>query len=186
MRRPDLGGAAATRLREGPMHVLLTIIGERRFAIDCADIVEVIPAVLHRPAGTGPAWLLGLIDVHAELLPLVDLSTIVDGTRTPILLGTRIVVLRLGGELFEGVTGRVGLLVPCVDGPVERDFTQAGAHRGFSFTGATHLGPTIADDVGMVQLLRCQRLLEGDAALRELPLGETAGRDEAMPGQGGG
>jgi len=152
------------------MHVLLTRVGGRRFAIDCADAVEVLPVVSHRPAGTGPAWLLGLIQARGELMPLVDLSVIVDGTATQTLRAARIVVLRLDGDLFAGLATKVGLLVPELEGPCERDFAAPGAHPGFSFAGASHLGPTIADADGMVQLLRCRRLIEGDAALRELPL----------------
>ena len=152
------------------MQVLITIVGNRRFALDCADVLEVLPVVDHRSAGTGPAWLLGLINVHGHLLPLVDLSVIVDSTSTVPRLASRIVVLGLDGGLFDGASTKVGLLVPDIAGPLERDFSGGGAHTGFAFAGASHLGPTIADGDGMVQLLRCRRLLEGDVALRELPL----------------
>jgi chemotaxis signal transduction protein len=152
------------------MHVLFTIVGNKRFALDCADALEVLPVVTHRPAGTGPAWLLGLINVRGELVPLVDLSVIVEGKPTELKRSSRIVLLRLEGDLFEGIATKVGLLVPEVSGPYERDFAAAGAHPGFAFAGTSHLGPTVADSEGMVQLLRCRRLLEGDAALRELPL----------------
>lgn len=151
------------------MHVLLTTVAGRRFAIDCADAVEVLPVVAHRPAGVGPAWLLGLIEVRGELMPLVDLSIIVAGTPTGLRHAARIVVLRMDGDLFAGLAAKVGLLVPEVAGPNELDFGASGAHPGFSFAGASHLGPTISDKDGMVQLLRCRRLIEGDAALRELP-----------------
>lgn len=152
------------------MQVLFTLVGNRRFALDCADALEVLPVVSHRPAGTGPAWLLGLINVRGELLPLVDLSIIVENKPTELRYAARIVLLRLDGDLFEGLATKVGLLVPELSGPFNRDFAGAGAHPGFSFAGASYLGPTIADSDGMVQLLRCRRLLEGDATLRELPL----------------
>jgi chemotaxis-related protein WspB len=156
------------------MQVLFTTVGDRRFALDCAEIVEVLPVVSHRPAGTGPKWLLGLFNLRGVLVPLVDLAAIVDGTATPLRMGARIVVMRLDAELFDstlpdGAANRVGLLVPEIAGPFTRDFSQPGAHPGFSFAGAPHLGPTIADDAGLVQLLRCRRILEGDAVLRELP-----------------
>lgn len=152
------------------MQVLFTLVGDRRYAIDCADTIEVLPVVAHRTVGVGPQWLLGLINVRGELLPLVDLSVIVENKPTQLRLASRIVLLRLEGDLFEGMATKVGLLVPELAGPFERDFSAAGAHPGFTFAGASHLGPTIADRDGMVQLLRCRRLLEGDAALRELPL----------------
>ena len=64
------------------MQVLFTTVGDRRFALDCAEILEVLPVVSHRPAGTGPAWLLGLFNLRGTLVPLVDLCRIVDGTQT--------------------------------------------------------------------------------------------------------
>lgn len=156
------------------MQVLFTTIGGRRFALDCAEIVEVVPVVAHRPAGTGPRWLLGLFNLRGTLAPLVDLSTIVDGSSTPVRMGARIVVMRLDAELLDattadGAANRIGLLVPEAVGPCTRDFAGPGAHPGFSFAGASHLGPTILDECGQVQLLRCRRILEGDAVLRELP-----------------
>lgn len=155
------------------MQVLVVPIGGRRFAIDCAEIVELLPVVGHRPAGTGPAWLLGLINLRGALVPLVDLSVIVIGSGTTPRLGSRIVVLRLEGDLFRNSASLVGLLVPEIEGLAERDFDAPGAHPGFAFAGASHLGPTLVDADGPLQLLRCRRILEGDAALRELPAREV-------------
>ena len=156
------------------MQVLFVRVAGRRFALDSSEISEVLPVVEHRSAGTGPSWLLGLINVRGALLPLVDLSVIVASTSTELRLGSRIIVLQLESELldFAGANAsgsKVGLLVPEVLGLGDRDFSQGGAHTGFNFAGAPHLGPTIADNAGFVQLLRCRRILEGDAALRELP-----------------
>lgn len=167
------------------MQVLLTTVGGRRFALDCADVVEVLPVVAHRRTGVGPRWLMGLINVRGQLLPLVDLTQIVDAEPTALRLASRIVVLRLEGELFDGAATRVGLLVPEIAGPFERSFTGEGVHPGFAFAGASHLGPTVADEHGMVQLLRCRRLLEGDAVLRELPLGAGDGDGSDGGGRGG-
>lgn len=151
------------------MQVLVVPIAGRRFAIDCAEVVELLPVVGHRPAGTGPAWLLGLFNLRGALVPLVDLSRIVASTPTEARLGSRIAVLRLEGDLFRSAPSLVGLLVPEVAEMTDVDFDVAGAHPGFAFAGASHLGPTAIDGEGPVQLLRCRRILEGDAALRELP-----------------
>jgi chemotaxis-related protein WspB len=153
----------------GEITVLLVTVGGKRFALDASDVMEVLPVVAHRSAGTGPKWLLGLFNLRGRLLPLVDLSTLVDGGRTEVRLGSRIVVMRLEGDLFEGASRPIGLLVPEVAGLARRDFSAVGVHEGFAFAGAPHLGPTLVDEEGMLQLLRCRRLLEGDAVLRELP-----------------
>jgi hypothetical protein len=128
--------------------------------------------------------LVGRPTVRGPLLPRVGLTQSVDAEPTALRLASRIVVLRLEGELFDGAATRVGLLVPEIAGPFERSFTGEGVHPGFAFAGASHLGPTVADEHGMVQLLRCRRLLEGDAVLRELPLG--AGDGDGSDGGGHG
>ena len=84
------------------MQVLLTNVGGRRFALDCAEVVEVLPTVAHRPAGAGPPWLLGLFNLRGAMIPLVDLSVIVDGTQTIPKLGSRIVVLHHGELIAQG------------------------------------------------------------------------------------
>ncbi|MFM7261072.1 MAG: chemotaxis protein CheW, partial [bacterium] len=107
----------------GEITVLLVTVGGKRFALDASDVMEVLPVVAHRSAGTGPKWLLGLFNLRGRLLPLVDLSTLVDGSMTDVRLGSRIVVMRLEGDLFEGSSRPIGLLVPEVSGLVRRDFS---------------------------------------------------------------
>ena len=112
-----------------------------------------------------------LVDPRDVLLrELVDLGVIVDGVATPVRMASRIVVVELEADLFSGRPMQIGILVPEILGMSACDFDGEGAHPGFAFAGASHLGPTTVDAEGMVQLLRCRRMLEGDAALRELPL----------------
>ncbi|MFM7051051.1 MAG: chemotaxis protein CheW [Planctomycetota bacterium] len=156
------------------MKVLFTSVGGRRFALDCGEVREVLPVVEHRPALAGPPWLLGLFNLRGRLAPLVDLGVIVEGAPTRVRMASRIVVVELEADLFSGRPLRVGILVPEILGLGACDFDGEAAHPGFGFVGASHLGPTTTDADGMVQLLRCRRILEGDAALRELPLQEPA------------
>lgn len=154
------------------MQVIVVPIAGRRYALESAEVVEVLPVVAHRPALTGPPWLLGLFNLRGALVPLVDLSTLVGGVPTEVRLGSRIVAIRLEADLFGAAPSLVGLLVPEVTSVGSCDFHASGAHPGFSFAGAPHLGPTAVDSEGTLQLLRCRRILEGDAALRELPVRE--------------
>ena len=43
-----------------------------RFAIDARAVEAVHPLVRARPVAGGPPWLAGAIDVHGELVPMVD------------------------------------------------------------------------------------------------------------------
>ncbi|MSR41820.1 MAG: chemotaxis protein CheW [Phycisphaerales bacterium] len=143
------------------MQALFIEIEGRRFAISASEILEVLPMVEYRSAQAGPPWLLGLFNRRGALVPLVDLAHLIAGTAASLRMGSRIVVV----QLPEGDV--LGLLVAEVTGLGDRDFEGAGAHPGFAFGGAAHLGPTIPDAGGTLQLIRCDRLL---ADQRRLPL----------------
>ncbi|RLS60590.1 MAG: chemotaxis protein CheW [Planctomycetota bacterium] len=143
------------------MQALFIEMEGRRYAIDASEILEVLPMVEYRAAQAGPDWLLGLFNRRGSLVPLIDLSRIVVGSGAALCMGSRIVVV----QLLEGDV--LGLLVAEVTGLGNRDFEGAGAHAGFAFGGAAHLGPTIPEEGGTLQLIRCDRLL---ADQRRLPL----------------
>ncbi len=143
------------------MQALFLEIEGRRFAIAASEILEVLPMVEFRAAQAGPEWLLGLFNRRGTMVPLVDLAHMVVGTPATLRMGSRIVMV----QLPEGDV--LGLLVEEVTGLGDRDFDAACAHPGFAFGGAAHLGPTIPDADGTLQLIRCDRLL---ADQRRLPL----------------
>lgn len=72
-------------------------IGGKRFVAGFEEVVEVIrmPAVTHVP-GTQP-WMLGVANVRGTLLPVVDLKQFLEGERTVVYEGQRVMVVRQGG-----------------------------------------------------------------------------------------
>ncbi len=72
-------------------------IGGRRFVAGFDEVVEVIrmPQVTHVP-GTQP-WMLGVANVRGTLLPVVDLKQFLEGERTVVYEGQRVMVVRQSG-----------------------------------------------------------------------------------------
>jgi len=142
------------------------------FAIDAAEVVEVVPAVSMRPVPALPAWVLGLADYHGRLIPVLDASALAGGRSAEVRLATRLVVVRvraLGGEHL------VALQVERVRGIESIDFGHEGSHAGFRAADAPQLGAVVRHGAGTVQRFVVERLLEGGAA--DLLFGAAAERD---------
>jgi len=72
-------------------------LGKRRFVSSFDEIVEIItlPGVTAVP-GANP-WMLGVANVRGSLLPVVDLKQFLEGDRTVVHDGQRVLVIRQSG-----------------------------------------------------------------------------------------
>ena len=83
-----------------------------RYALDAACVQAVHPLVRAKPVPGAPAWLAGVIDVHGELVPMVDAAMLLSGTacvqRT---LGARVLLVDTGIGQSGGARARFALAV---------------------------------------------------------------------------
>jgi chemotaxis signal transduction protein len=140
---------------------------ERRWAIACGAIVELLPVVRWRELPDEPAWLLGVFERQRRLLPLVDLSVRLGGSPGQRRLGTRIVVVRLAPERADGGLG--GLLANGAIGIDTIDWTTVGAHSGMACALNSPFGPIAPHGGTTVQLLHPERLLSFEERGRLFP-----------------
>ena len=72
-------------------------LGKRRFVSSFDEIVEIItlPGVTPVP-GANP-WMLGVANVRGNLIPVVDLKQFLEGDRTVVHDGQRVLVIRQSG-----------------------------------------------------------------------------------------
>ncbi|MEO8602271.1 MAG: chemotaxis protein CheW [bacterium] len=104
------------------MLVLLLRAGDRRYALDARQVVEVVPWVPLRPAPGAPEWIAGLLAHRDGVAPVIDLSRLLTGIAAAPLLSTRLIVLRrdpgddggLIALLAEGATEMTRLDVDAV------------------------------------------------------------------------
>ena len=149
---------------------------ERRWAISCGAIMEMLPVVRWREIPDSPSWMLGVFERQRALLPLIDLSNRLGGPHAAPRLGSRIILVRLAPERADGGLG--GLFVGGVLGIDTIDWTVVGAHSSSACALDSPFGPIVPHHGTTVQLLHPERLLAGDNRTRLFP-------DPAMVGFGG-
>ncbi|MDX2169832.1 MAG: chemotaxis protein CheW [Deltaproteobacteria bacterium] len=76
------------------MLVLLLRVGDRRYALDARDVVEVVPGVPLAPAPGAPEWIAGQLQHRDGVAPVIDLPRLHTGTPAAALLSTRLVLVR--------------------------------------------------------------------------------------------
>lgn len=91
-------------------------IGHRLLASSFDDVAEILTAPPATPVPGGQNWLLGLVNVRGNLLPLVDLKMFLEGERTVIHENQRMLTIRQEG-------GDVGVLIDELVG--QRAFDEA-------------------------------------------------------------
>ena len=137
-------------------------VGARRLAAGFEEVVEIIPMPQVTPVPGAQPWMLGVANVRGNLLPIVDLKQFLDGERTVLHEGQRVLIVRQPGgdvavtidELF-GQRSFVDEQQLPADVLQERDFTSG------RYTHFVERGYQIGDDTwGIFSLQRLARTPE--------------------------
>ena len=132
--------------------VILRFAGAR-YAVDMANVAEVVPVpVLTRIPG-GPPWLSGVVNWRGRVLPVIDLRPLVGAVLSPLPTSARLVVIA-DGDIEVGV---VADMVPGLLDCDPRDLEPIPA------TIATGIAPLVR---GVVDIDGPVALLATDAVLR--------------------
>lgn len=140
------------------MKVLVFHIGPERYALPLAAVQRVLPAAHLKALPGTPPYVAGLLDLHGEPVPVIDVSRLAGIPAEALRYDTRILLvevpaaggMRRVGLLAEGVAG-----VSTLDGPA----MDAGV------VAAPWLGRVASGGAGMLQLLEPERLLAPEVAV---------------------
>jgi chemotaxis-related protein WspB len=138
------------------MLFLLFQLGQDRYALDTACLVEVLPMVKLKELPQAPAGVLGAFIYHGAPVPLIDLASLALGTPSRLLMSTRIILANYrepGGE-----SHLLGLLAEQATETIRReaaDFVDSGV----AVDTAPYLGPVTTDARGIIQRIEINRLL---------------------------
>jgi twitching motility protein PilI len=72
-------------------------IGHKRLASGFNEVVEILPMPQVTPVPGAQPWLLGVANIRGNLLPIVDLKQFLEGERTVLHEGQRVLVVRQPG-----------------------------------------------------------------------------------------
>jgi chemotaxis-related protein WspB len=142
------------------MLALIFEVGGQRYGLDIKQILEVLPAVPLRRLSHVPEYVAGVFRYRGVMVPVIDLTRLIDGRPAPALLSTRIVLVRHPGP--SGAGRPLGLLTERATDLDEG--TSEPRSSGFDAPEASFLGG-LSTTGNMIQYVNVERLLPDD--LRE-------------------
>ena len=75
-------------------------VGQRRLVSGFEDVVEIVPLPPTTPVPGAQPWLLGIGNLRGNLFPVIDLKHFLEGERTVLHEGQRVLVVRqVGGDV---------------------------------------------------------------------------------------
>lgn len=135
------------------MKVLVFHIGSDRYGLRLSAIARVLPVAGLKLLPLAPAFVAGLLDLHGEPVPVIDLSQLAGAPARQLWFDTRIILLDYP---VDGGSRALGLMAEHVAG-IETVDTASLADSGVS--GAPFLGRVASSQAGMLQLVEPEGLL---------------------------
>ena len=135
---------------------LLIRLGADRYALEAAQVVEVVPLVRLKELPGAPEGVAGVMNFRTDAVPVIDLNQLAANVATAQMLSSRIVVVRHApsNELL-------GLLVPEATEAVDLD-RERFVDAGVATDGAPYLGPVLTTPEGVIQLVTVSALLTAE------------------------
>jgi chemotaxis-related protein WspB len=130
-----------------------------RYALDAAEIVQVLPLAATKSIPGSPAWVAGVFDRHGEAVPVIDVSRLALGRAARQLRSTRLVLVRYEVEDAPDDEHLLGLIVERATQTLRIE-RQAFAGSGIATPHARWLGPVANDAIGVVQWVKVQQMLD--------------------------
>jgi chemotaxis-related protein WspB len=151
------------------MKVLVFYIGTDRYGLRLAAIDRVLPVAELKAVPLVPDYVAGLLDLHGEPVPVIDLSRLAGVVPQQVWVDTRIVLAPY--RLADGSLASVGMLAEHVSGVEE---VATGELREPGIRGAAFMGQVASSAQGMLQLVEIDQLLTAEVRALLFPPGVAA------------
>lgn len=126
-------------------------IGSESYALDAAQIAEVLPLVQIARVPQAPIGVAGLINYRGKFVPVVDLSELMFGEPARPHISTRLLLVRYGEHLL-------GLIAEQATETMRRE-AASFAESGIASDAAPYLGPVTQDGSQLIRRIELQKLL---------------------------
>lgn len=145
------------------MLFVLFHLGQERYALEAARVVEVIPLLALKRFPQSPPGVAGMFIYHGRPVPALDLCELTVGRPAHEHFSTRIILIKQASP--AGEQQLMGLIAERVTDTLrcdEKDFLDPGVQ----LAAAPFLGPVLMDGKSVVQVICPEKLVQGD--MREL------------------
>ncbi len=134
-----------------PATLFLTFrIGGESYALDTAQIAEILPLLRITRVPQAPAGVAGLINYRGRSVPVVDLSDLLLGEPARPHISTRLILVRQGEHLL-------GLIAEQATEMLRRE-TGSFSDSGVASDIAPYLGPVTRDGDRLIRLIDVRKL----------------------------
>jgi chemotaxis-related protein WspB len=138
------------------MLFLVFQLGTDRYALQAAQVVEVLPLVNSKHVPRAPVGVTGVFDYHGTPVPLIDLTELALGKPSRKWMSTRIILVN-----YRDKSGRVHLLGFLAEHATEtmHRSEEEFADLGIAVADAPYLGSVLTDAAGIIQQIDIQNVL---------------------------
>jgi len=159
------------------MMMLLFNVDCERFAMDVADVVELVPCVTLQHLPKAPDYISGLMNYRGNIVPVVDLGMLVGEGPVRVLMSSRIILTKP----VKTENRYIGLLAEKVT-ETKRISPEEFTGTGVKADACAFVDKIVMDSAGMIQVINLQKLLPDDV---NIMLNEKAGESGCSPAEGG-
>lgn len=138
------------------MLLLLFHLSNDLYAIDSAQVVEIIPLVILRKLYHAPEYVAGLFNYRGKIVPVIDLCHLIQGYPCHLCLSTRIIMVNYPRE--NNTMQYLGLMAEQVTDTLNKPETEL-IKPDFQSEQTAYLGEVIMDEQRMIQRIRVESLL---------------------------
>ncbi|SPA43276.1 chemotaxis signal transducer, CheW-like protein [Cupriavidus taiwanensis] len=139
---------------------LLFRLGADHYALDAAEVAEVLPLTRLKQIPGAPAWVAGLMQRRGQPVPVVDLPALATGVPAALRTSTRTVLVHYRRAESEPVR-LLGLRLEAATQTL-RCPAESFVDVGIAGASPRYLGPVRHDARGLVQWVRVGALLPDD------------------------
>ncbi|NUO86850.1 MAG: purine-binding chemotaxis protein CheW [Cupriavidus sp.] len=139
---------------------LLFRLGADHYALDAAEVAEVLPLSRLKQIPGAPAWVAGLMQRRGQPVPVIDLPALATGVPAALRPSTRTVLVHYRRDESEPVR-LLGLRLEAATQTL-RCPAESFVDAGIAGASPRYLGPVRHDARGLVQWLRVGALLPDD------------------------
>ncbi len=129
-----------------------------RYALPAREVAEVLPFARLKRLPHAPAAVAGVLDFHAQPVPVIDLSALLIGRPARPRVGTRVVLARYATPDGEHLLGLLAEGATEVVNRAEADFVPSGLRPD----GTPCLGGVAPDARGMIQWINISAVLPAE------------------------
>lgn len=131
-------------------------IGGAPYALDCANVAEIVPMVRLRQIPNAPRFVRGVFQYRGQVVPVIDLCSLAGFDNAREVLSTRIIIVCLKDS--EGRDRVLGLVAEQVMETVRAE-KSALIESGIAVETSPYLGKMLTCPQGLVQCIRPEALV---------------------------